>query len=128
MPRKPAIGVDDLATLYPLVAAEADNWEPKHYFAKSNKKMPWICKSGHSYDAMIISRTSGGSGCPYCAGNLPIPGETDLQTLHPEIASEAYGWDPVTVKPGSSKKLNWKCSKGHVYSSTPYLRKKLATR
>ena len=34
----------------------------------------------------------------------------DLKTLHPLIVKEAFGWDPLTVKPGSNKKRLCKCS------------------
>ena len=36
-----------------------------------------------------------------------IKGVNDLATTHPEIAKEAYGWDPRTVSAGSHKKLEW---------------------
>lgn len=45
----------------------------------------------------------------------PTPGVNDLATCYPDIAREAYGWDPASVRYGSSKKLLWKCSKGHVF-------------
>ena len=31
-----------------------------------------------------------------------VVGINDLATLHPEIASEADGWDPKTITPGSN--------------------------
>lgn len=42
-----------------------------------------------------------------------------LSVTHPELAKEADGWDPKIVTFGSVKKLNWKCTKGHIYISTP---------
>jgi len=40
-----------------------------------------------------------------------------LSVTHPEIAVEADGWDPSKYTYGSSKKLKWKCSKGHTWES-----------
>ena len=61
-----------------------------------------------------------GSGCPYCAGKLAIPGETDLVTKHPDIARQ---WDyekngdlnPRNVMACSTKKVWWRCEKGHSW-------------
>ena len=33
-------GVNDLATLFPEVAAEADSWDPSTVLGQSNKKFP----------------------------------------------------------------------------------------
>lgn len=42
-----------------------------------------------------------------------LVGVNDLGTIDPEIASQADGWDPKTLTAGSSKKMAWKCIKGH---------------
>ena len=47
-----------------------------------------------------------------------IVGVNDLQTKFPDISAEAYGWDPATVVPGTNQKKDWRCSKGHIYSSS----------
>jgi len=52
-----------------------------------------------------------------CSGLQVLAGFNDLQTKFPEIAAEAYGWDPETVTKGSNKKKDWKCNQGHIYSS-----------
>ena len=54
-------------------------------------------------------------GCPYCANQKVWPGFNDLKSNFPEIASEAYGWDPSAVAKGSKRKFNWRCPKGHIY-------------
>ncbi len=38
-----------------------------------------------------------------------------LSETHPELAKEAYGWDPNDYSQGSNKKLEWKCNKNHVW-------------
>jgi hypothetical protein len=35
----------------------------------SGKKVWWLCKSKHEYQAVVYNRTGNNSGCPYCAGN-----------------------------------------------------------
>ena len=71
---KPTVGVDDLATLYPDIAAEADGWDPTEFKKGSNKRLPWKCKKcGHEWEAMPNARTRpNATGCPKCAGNLPL--------------------------------------------------------
>jgi len=118
---KLVVGVNDLVTLHPEVAAEADGWDPSAVFSGSTKKMRWKCKEGHIWDAAIGNRTRTGSttrkgtGCPYCANRKVLSGYNDLETFFPEIAAEAEGWDPSKVIFGSHKKLLWKCNKGHTY-------------
>ena len=40
-----------------------------------------------------------------------------LSVTHPDLAKEAYGWDPSTFKPMSGKNLTWKCTMGHIFNS-----------
>jgi hypothetical protein len=47
-----------------------------------------------------------------------LAGFNDLTTLYPELAKEAYGWEASTVTAGSSKKLQWRCAKGHTWHAT----------
>ena len=115
---KPTIGVNDLQSQFPEIAAEAYGWDPRNVTAKSSKKKDWKCKEGHIYSSTVSSRTGNESGCPFCSGRQALKGINDLKTKFPDIAVEAYGWDPETVKSGSEQKKNWKCKEGHLYSST----------
>ena len=93
----------------------------------SHKKAWWRCSNGHSWEAVISSRTSGGHGCPYCANQKVLTGVNDLETLNPSLALE---WDaelnsptiPSEVFPNSNRKYWWKCSVGHSYSTSPAAR------
>ncbi|MDA2996716.1 MAG: zinc-ribbon domain-containing protein [Actinomycetota bacterium] len=115
-------GFNDLATKFPEIAREADGWDPSKIGAGSNKKFAWKCKLNHQWNANVSSRTSLRTGCPVCA-NLKVQlGFNDLATTHPEIAREAYGWDPKTVAYGSASKLRWQCSNGHIYTAPPIRR------
>ena len=62
--------------------------------AGSKKKVWWLCAKGHTWEAAVYSR-SAGAGCPYCAGNVVIPGENDLGTLYPQLAAQ---WHPAKNK------------------------------
>lgn len=84
------------------------------------KKAWWICKKGHRYQASVSKRTIG-RDCPYCANRKVLVGYNDLATLYPNIANEwnyekNYPLLPTQVVSGSSRKIWWKCSKGHEYS------------
>ena len=130
-------GENDLATLYPEIAAEWDyekngDLTPDNVLSGSNKAVWWKCKHGHSWRIAVVVRTRMGHGCPVCAGQKPIPGVNDLATLYPEIAAE---WDyekngdlkPSDILPGSEKTIWWKCDKGHSYSAFPRSRTVLKT-
>lgn len=121
----PEKGSNDLATLFPEISQESDGWDPSGFFPGSNRKMSWKCKLGHQWKAVIYERASRGSRCPYCANSKVLTGFNDLKTRFPEIANEADGWDPTTINPGSHKKFTWRCSKGHVWISTPMHRTRM---
>ena len=110
-------GVNDLATMRPDIAAEADGWDPTEVMAQTNKKLPWTCVNDHSWITSVASRTNG-TGCPTCSGNVVLAGFNDLGTTHPDIAAEANGWDPTTVGKGHITKKSWKCPMGHIYDAT----------
>ena len=116
--QKVLFGFNDLETLYPLIAGEAFGWDPKLFIAQSKHKKPWKCPLGHIYETAIGSRTGlRTSGCPYCKNKKLLKGYNDLATTHPELAKEAYGWDPTTIIAGNNKYFNWQCSIGHIFSA-----------
>ena len=112
-------GFNDLATLLPDIAAE---WSDRNYpllptqvTVFANRKAWWKCKDcGREWNTLISTR-SGGSKCPYCSGYIFLKGFNDLQTTHPEIASE---WSeknlplkPDEVNAKSRKNVWWRCGK-----------------
>ena len=127
-------GYNDLNTICPDMAAQ---WHPTKngdllpdmVSAGSHKTVWWICSKGHEWEAKISARHTFKSGCPYCAGQRPIQGESDLLTVRPEIAAE---WDydknngirPSDVCYGSNKKYWWFCNNGHSWLAAPSARKK----
>jgi hypothetical protein len=114
-------GHNDLASKNPEVAKQADGWDPSTISPHSSKKMPWICPKGHRYTCTVAHRSEG-KGCPFCAGRQVLAGFNDLATTHPDIASQAHGWDPTTLSAGSHRRQMWKCSIGHVWDEVVSLR------
>jgi hypothetical protein len=111
-------GRNDLATLYPELAADALGWDPGTVHAGSWTRMRWICDAGHEWSAPIGERVRG-SGCPTCAGRVVRAGFNDLATTHPDLAAQADGWDPTTISKGHITKLPWVCPKGHRWFAPP---------
>ena len=89
--------------------------------AGSSETVWWKCSLGHTWQALVSSRTRGNC-CPYCSNKRILAGYNDLLTTHPAIAAE---WDyskngtisPKEVSYGSTKKYWWICSNGHSYES-----------
>ena len=82
----------------------------------------WKCSHGHSWNSIISNRIRLNRGCPYCAGQRPIVGATDLCTTHPSLAKE---WNyakneellPEQCMGGSHKIVWWICSEGHEWKA-----------
>ena len=125
-------GENDLASAAPAIAAQ---WHPdkngplrpEQASLNSNRKVWWRCPLGHTYQAMISSRTVQSSGCPYCAGRKVLTGFNDLAALQPAVAAQ---WHPTlngTLTPemvtsGSHRKVWWQCPEGHVWKAMIYAR------
>lgn len=105
------------------------NWEkndklgfdPKILTLGSDKKVWWVCNTGHEWQASIGHR-SRGCRCPYCSNKKVLSGYNDLQTVNPTLAKEwnyekNNGLTPTNVTPSSNKKVWWKCSKGHEWQA-----------
>ena len=111
-------GINDLATLEPLLVkqwSKKNKIKPTEVSIGSHKKVIWRCEKGHEWEAAVKSRTINKIGCPYCSGYIFLKGFNDLQTTHPEIASE---WSeknlplkPDEVNAKSRKNVWWRCGK-----------------
>ena len=115
--QKPIKGHNDLLSLCPDIAKDAYLWDPSQYCFKSSQKKEWKCQYGHIWSARIKCRVNDNSGCPICSGRKVLAGFNDLATLNPLLASQSYGWDPCTVRPGSKSRREWQCSCGHVFQA-----------
>jgi hypothetical protein len=111
-------GYNDLNTTHPEISAEADGWDPTTVTSGSDGKRDWICKLGHKYHSRIANRGSHGVGCPVCANVKLLVGFNDLQSVRPDLAMQADGWDPSTVIAGAASRRSWCCSKQHKWIAT----------
>lgn len=129
---KPVPGQSDLATQYPDIAKLWDSQQnapltPADVTSGSKRRVWWRCKKGHSWQAKIYSIARDKTGCPYCTGTRPIPGQTDLATVRPDIVAQ---WDhvrngsldPRSLLPSSHEKVWWKCDLGHSWQAAPFSR------
>ena len=125
------VGVNDLATVYPDISKQWNkekNGGLTAYMVTygTHQKVWWLCDKGHEWQAEVRSRVKG-FGCPYCTNIKVLPGYNDLKTSNPELANE---WDYdkntniniETVMAGSSKKVWWRCSKGHEWQAAVHSR------
>ena len=125
-------GETDLATLRPDLMEQWDfeknTLKPSEVTVASHDKVWWKCGLGHSWSAIVFSRTrENGAGCPYCTGRRVLAGFNDLGTLKPKIAEEWHGdlngdLKPEDVTLGSNKKVWWQCRDGHVWKAAIYSR------
>lgn len=117
-------GFNDLATMHPELAEE---WHPRlnggvcpnEVMPGSNRKVFWICKKGHYWEATISSRVAG-RGCRYCSGNDVWVGYNDLKYVDPQLASEWHPslngeLTPQNVTYGSTKSVWWIGKCGHEW-------------
>ena len=70
-------GVNDLATLFPDVAAEADGWDPSTVTPGSGQKLSWKCNQDHRWDATVSDRVRRQQGCPCCCNRKLWTGFND---------------------------------------------------
>ncbi|MBQ9977770.1 MAG: hypothetical protein IJP21_04195 [Clostridia bacterium] len=119
-------GYNDLQTVNPILAKEW-NYEkngelkPENFSANSTEKVWWKCEKKHEWQATINNRNNG-RGCPYCSSKKILKGYNDLQTANPIVSKEwnyqkNNGLTPENVTPNSSKKVWWKCAKGHEWQA-----------
>lgn len=115
------VGYNDLASQATNIAADwhptmNGNLQPINVAVMSNRKVWWLGKCGHEWQAVVCSRTKeNGTGCPYCANLKVLVGYNDLRTVLPELAKE---WHPTKngeltpekVVSKANKKVWWKCS------------------
>ncbi len=126
--RKTLIGFNDLQTKNPKLAEEwhptrNGNLKPTDVTCASNKKVWWMCKNGHEWEATVNSRNRG-NGCKVCAGQTVVDGVNSLLSQRPDLAEE---WDyekntcsPKEIAYRSNLKVWWRCkSCGHSWIATP---------
>lgn len=113
---------NSLATVAPRLAAEwhptmNGDLNPSKVTAGTPRKVWWVCAMGpdHTWRASIASRT-GGTGCPYCAGQR-VSVTNSLEVVAPEAAALWHptrneGLTPADVVAGSNTRAWWLCTEG----------------
>lgn len=125
--KKVLVGYNDLQTVDPVLAGQW-NWEkngtrkPTDVTRHCGKAVWWVCKRGHEWKATVDVR-SRGLGCPICANKEILVGYNDLKTTDPELAMQWHSEKngsllPTMVVRGSSRKVWWQCSRGHVWQAS----------
>ncbi len=127
--KKLLIGYNDLETKNPKLAKEFDlaknGIKPSQILFGSNKRVWWLCSSGHSWSQKVMQRNNRGDGCPFCSNKKVQKGFNDLATTDYEALEE---WDfqrniikPTEVTSGSNKIAWWVCSEcGNSYQRSVY--------
>lgn len=120
-----AVGINDLASQFPELAAEFDcernKITPDQVIQNSMTEYWWHCKEGHDFFRSSYYRTTSFSRCPICTRTIVVKGINDFQTVYPKIL-EIWDYDKNDVKPDeisdrNTGKFTFKCSKGHTYDS-----------
>lgn len=120
-------GVNDLATIKPELLKywdyEKNSLSPDKVSPCSRKKAWWKCDSGHSFYKGISDKDKvKNNDCRFCSGHAVLKGFNDISTTSPHLL-EIWDYEknkdisPEDVTFGSSKKVWWKCEKGHSYLS-----------
>ncbi len=131
---------NSLSKCFPEVAAEwhptkNGNLTPDEIDKASRRKVWWLGKCGHEWQAVVGDRTrpikqgkNGRTkkpyGCPFCSGKRMLVGFNDLESRFPEVAAEWHptkngGLKPSDIMPGSKKKIWWLGRCGHEWQATP---------
>lgn len=112
-------GISDLESQNPYLASEfhpTKNEHPVYWYATgSNKKVWWLCKLGHEWEAVVNSRHAKGYGCPFCSNQRLLVGFNDLQTRFPDLAiefdSQRNGIASREVLAGGTTRYWWHCKR-----------------
>jgi len=123
---KLASSENNLAVTNPELVKE---WHPKKngkitpndVTPRSHKKVWWLCKKGHTWQAAINKRSIG-RGCHYCTNQLACK-DNCLATTNPPLAKEWHptkndNLSPKHVLAGSHKKVWWICKNGHEWQAS----------
>lgn len=119
--KKILIGFNDLQSQYPEIAAEwhptnNGDLKPTDVMSGSNKKVWWLGKCGHEWQAAISARCKSRQGCPLCFQQKKSPAVICIETgkvfNHGTEASAFLG-----LKTAASI---YKCCRGEIKSASGY--------
>ena len=81
----------------------------------STQVLWWVCPTtGLEYEAKVSNQVRMGVKSPFEAGTIPIPGENDFATMHPDLAAQWHptkngDLSPDRILPSSNRKVWWLC-------------------
>jgi hypothetical protein len=123
-----AASAKSLARVAPAVARQ---WHPtkngaatpRDVSAGSHEKAWWKCPRGvdHVWRATVGNRARSGNGCPFCSGRRATS-KHNLALASPRLAAQWHPRKngtlrPRDVTPLSSRKVFWRCAKGHAWET-----------
>lgn len=131
--KKVMVGVNDLASNYPEIAAEWDyernppDLTPEKVTKGSGINVMWrhvIDGKEHSWPDTVTHRTGMGTGCSICSNRRLLQGFNDFATRYPDLVSD---WDyeenrdidpPTNFITKRRTTVSWKCHKcGHKWKA-----------
>lgn len=119
---------ESLAARLPQLAQEWDfqlnhPLTPDAFRPGSHRKVWWRCLSHPSfpYEAIIKNRVSG-NGCPRCASKIITP-DRSLAAQRPDVMNffdkqANVDLEPTALSVKSERIAQWKCRRGHTWSTT----------
>ena len=121
-------GYNDLATVAPELAQQLhptlnQGVAADSILAGGQKKYWWRCEKGHDWLTGMNVRLLLNRGCPVCSNNEVRQGINDMQTTHPQLASEWHptrngDLKPTDVVAGTSRRIWWICGSDHEWKTT----------
>ena len=103
---------------------------PEDYSYSSNVVVWWRCEKGHEWKESInrLQRIKSETKCPHCRGTK-LSQDNSLAVKNIKLSKEWHyeknkNLTPNKVLPNSSKKVWWKCNKGHVWQAPINVRNK----
>ncbi|UCH95873.1 MAG: zinc-ribbon domain-containing protein, partial [Candidatus Aminicenantes bacterium] len=104
------------------------NLKPVNITPGSSKKVWWLCKYSHEWQAPVLSRKNG-SGCPICRKKIHATPGYNLAVVNPDLAKEWHptrnnNLKPEDVIPKSPKKVWWLCKYAHEWQWSVFGRNK----
>lgn len=103
---------------------------PERVTFGSGRKVWWKCGAGpdHEWRASPNNRTTGGTGCPFCAGRR-VSVTNSLEAVFPELAAQWHptkngALTPSGVFAGSTRPAWWRCATApdHEWQVAPHAR------
>jgi hypothetical protein len=85
-------------------------------YANMSTRLRWRCKNGHEWEATPFSVIHGGTWCPSCAMQAQHKGAA-IEYFH-ELAADRGGECLSWSYRSAHDLLEWRCSKGHVWSAS----------